>query len=1346
MAKTQLRLGQLTGSFGSAAGTINDQITPTATGSMVASDLSTVLAHMAGAIKRIHGGDSFSESQTGIFTTDIKPESNNSRVLGADIAGTPLSTPFHSSISADGLVLSSDTKIVRMTSIPQVIGQEAASGDFLAIGDFRATLAADPDSTVTFAQTFGSSLSTSGMGSTLDSSTTSIPFVSASALVAALGDDIRGGDTIVIGSFSATVSSTYSSGASLSVSSGSGSQAVSGISGSTTTTLSAGGTSGAPGGLAVTPVNGTASVSGSEISGGAATFIGRGFSKVRALNLEMNGGGRIDLDFDQDTSIRASADDVISIEVGGSDKLTVNASAIAPTGAAGMDLGTSALGFNDLHLDADGVINFDGGDVTMTHSSNLLNVSGGSLRADKLELDASNHIDVDGSSDLVMTSGAALKLDSATDIVLDAAGDEVIFKDGSTNVGHVSMDDDNLTLKSLVSDKDIIFQGSDGGSDVTALTLDMSEAGKATFGGNIVIPDAGNIGSASDADALAIASSGVVTFSQRDVHSAGITVADGAQIGSASDADAMVIASSGAVTFSQRDIHSGGITVADGAQIGSASDLDAMAIASDGVVTFSQRDVHSAGITVADGAQIGSASATNAITIASDGKVTLAGDLEVAGSTTTVSTANLLVEDKLVTLNDGGSASSGGGAGIEVEEDGSATGFFKVAADRAGWELQAPGNSNTLTIDATASSVLLDVGADVTIDGSLSVESASVINQDLSSDSTSAALGVLTMATRLAADTNGGADIGTASVGFGDVYLADDKKLQFGDDQDFTIEYDEDGENVAQLAGANVRIGHGANTELQFRDSALKIHSSADGQLDAAADVLAKVTSPTVELEASTSIQMDSPIVDFEDDGVVLQFGDDDDVTLTHVHDAGLLLNASMALQFGHASHKISAGNSSGSDMTIAAGGRILMGNHVIPATDDASGLGVSSQRWADLFMAEGAVMSIGSTSQALTLTHSQSARLGTDLSSHLSGMNPTSFTTSDSGIEFISDSSASSFADALGGGGTTVRFNDGSGNVIDFLFSSYMSGDTVSISSATQVSGSSVSKSGIQSSGAINIKELTDAHQLSIDGDNASLNIQDHDGADHGLKLAGTLVTSTAAELNLLDGGRSLDSSITIVDGDGVLINDGGSMKMVPASALKTFVGGGRAKNSVTLTAAVDTDSLVTVTGASHDQGADPDLSDIYLNGQLMLSGSSAANGDYQINGASRGSSLSVSVGSLTSGQTFTTSTTSVGFDSAIGTSTADALPNGSDKVFVMENSAGTVRLEGDINGSLSGGSTSIAINNVRIFNPNTGAAVSSLAVADVSSMKAADSVTESKVRFFFALEADDVVTITKV
>ena len=100
--------------------------------------------------------------------------------------------------------------------------------------------------------------------------------------------------------------------------------------------------------------------------------------------------------------------------------------------------------------------------------------------------------------------------------------------------------------------------------------------------------------------------------------------------------------------------------------------------------------------------------------------LTVTGDLTVNGTTTTVDTTNLLVTDKLITLNDGGAASSGGGAGIEIEEDGSATGFIKVASDRAGWELQAPGNSNTLTIDPGASKTLtisgdLTVNADTTI-------------------------------------------------------------------------------------------------------------------------------------------------------------------------------------------------------------------------------------------------------------------------------------------------------------------------------------------------------------------------------------------------------------------------------------------------------------------------------------------------------------------------------------------------------------------------------------------------------------------------------------------------------
>jgi hypothetical protein len=72
----------------------------------------------------------------------------------------------------------------------------------------------------------------------------------------------------------------------------------------------------------------------------------------------------------------------------------------------------------------------------------------------------------------------------------------------------------NITLDAAGDDTDIILKGTDGGADTTFLTISGADAGEATFNAGIVIADAGNIGSASDKDAIAIASDGVVTFSQ----------------------------------------------------------------------------------------------------------------------------------------------------------------------------------------------------------------------------------------------------------------------------------------------------------------------------------------------------------------------------------------------------------------------------------------------------------------------------------------------------------------------------------------------------------------------------------------------------------------------------------------------------------------------------------------------------------------------------------------------------------------------------------------------------------------------------------------------------------------
>jgi len=88
-------------------------------------------------------------------------------------------------------------------------------------------------------------------------------------------------------------------------------------------------------------------------------------------------------------------------------------------------------------------------------------------------------------SGLSISSGGNLTLDSAADIILDADGAEIFFADGGTNFVKIQNDGGNAQIRSLVSDKDIQFIGNDGGSAITALTLDMSGAGAATFNNDV---------------------------------------------------------------------------------------------------------------------------------------------------------------------------------------------------------------------------------------------------------------------------------------------------------------------------------------------------------------------------------------------------------------------------------------------------------------------------------------------------------------------------------------------------------------------------------------------------------------------------------------------------------------------------------------------------------------------------------------------------------------------------------------------------------------------------------------------------------------------------------------------
>jgi len=63
-------------------------------------------------------------------------------------------------------------------------------------------------------------------------------------------------------------------------------------------------------------------------------------------------------------------------------------------------------------------------------------------------------------------------------------------------------------------------------------------------------------------------------------------------------------------------------------------------------------------------------------------------------------------------------------------------------------------------------------------------------------------VGTLNASTVILPDTSGGADIGSTTKEFGDVFIADDKAIKFGNDQDATIEYDENGDDQLKIGGA----------------------------------------------------------------------------------------------------------------------------------------------------------------------------------------------------------------------------------------------------------------------------------------------------------------------------------------------------------------------------------------------------------------------------------------------------------------------------------------------------------------------------------------------------------------
>jgi len=145
----------------------------------------------------------------------------------------------------------------------------------------------------------------------------------------------------------------------------------------------------------------------------------------------------------------------------------------------------------------------NGSEVNVTHMGGPLPIGGAAEldlngASDKLILDADGDTTISADTDDqidfkiggadAMSLGSDLTADVSGEINLDADGGKVRLKDGGTEVARFVLDNGSgdLEIVSSISDKDIKLKGNDGGSNVTALTLDMSEAGVATFNSSII--------------------------------------------------------------------------------------------------------------------------------------------------------------------------------------------------------------------------------------------------------------------------------------------------------------------------------------------------------------------------------------------------------------------------------------------------------------------------------------------------------------------------------------------------------------------------------------------------------------------------------------------------------------------------------------------------------------------------------------------------------------------------------------------------------------------------------------------------------------------------------------------
>ena len=317
--------------------------------------------------------------------------------------------------------------------------------------------------------------------------------------------------------------------------------------------------------------------------------------------------------------------------------------------------------------------------------------------------------------------------------------------------------------------------------------------------------------------------------------------------------------------------------------------------------------------------------------------------------------------------------------------------------------------------------------------------------------------------------------------------------------------------------------------------------SNSDSAVDFAAgtkDVFCTIPASKLVFEdASNDVTVGNDFI-LGSDSAVLKFGADSDTTLTHTDGTGLTLNSTNKLLFRDTGLYINS--STDGQLDIVADTEI----QIAATTIDING----------------AVALNGAITGATNITLSGELDAATlDVSGN-------------------ADIDGTLEADAITIDGTAIAsvLSPVAGNTSLVTTGALDTGSITSGFGTIDTGASTITTTGLISGGSLDIDNvLINGTTIGHTDDTDLITVADGLVTVAGeistttLDIGGTNVTTTAAELNLIDGDTSRGTT-ALADGDGILINDAGTMRMTNVTAVKTYMAGSAASQGFAIAMAV--------------------------------------------------------------------------------------------------------------------------------------------------------------------------------